>query len=254
MVILCEEFDYSKSRGRIVYYEESADDHTFSTKGVAIELPTHLSYPYLLEHEGEAYCIPETAQTREIALYKARDFPRDWEKVATLIKDFPGVDSSIFHFNGRWWLTCAKQDDRPWEKLFVWHAENLTGPWQPHSANPVKVNAHSSQPAGTPFVHEGNLYRPAQDCSERYGADVVVNHVTRLTPDEFHEEETAAIKPFNQYPQGVHTLSSLDGFSLVDGRRMRYIRSLSELRHNLESQSRNFQRRSSGQSIAPTRA
>ena len=246
MFILCEEFDYAHSMGRIVLYEEN-QDHTAWSNQVSIELPTHMSYPYLLEYDGEVYCIPETAQAREISLYKAQDFPRQWRKMATLIGDFPGLDSSVFKFDRRWWLTCSNLEDGPWEKLFIWYADHLTGPWQPHSANPVKVNAYSSRPAGTPFMHEGNLYRPAQNCSQAYGKSIRINRIKNLTTTEFQEEEVASIEPLKPYPHGVHTVSSVGGMSLLDGRRLRFIRSRSELNHNLASQRRNLQRRVSGQ-------
>ncbi len=47
--------------------------------------------------------------------------------------------------------------------------EGLEGPWEPHRRNPVKCDVRGSRPAGTPFVHGGELYRPAQDGSKRYG-------------------------------------------------------------------------------------
>jgi hypothetical protein len=241
--ILCEEFDYSAGKGRIVCFEEG-EDHEFMAPHVAMELPIHLSYPYLLEWNGEAYCVPETSQAREVSLYQAQEFPYRWEKVNTLIGNFPGVDASIFEFDGRWWLTCANIEDGPWEKLFIWHADDLTGPWRPHSANPVKVSRRSSRPAGTPFMHEGTLYRPAQDCSNSYGQNVVINRIRRLTTEEFEEEEVTIIKPFQPpYIEGLHTLSSIDGLTLIDGKRLRMVGRLSEITYNMADLWHNLFRR-----------
>jgi len=241
--ILCEEFDYSTCKGRIVCYAED-EDHTFGASHVAMEVPFHLSYPYLLEWNGETYCIPETCQAREVSLYRAQEFPYRWEKAATLIPNFPGLDTSVFEFDGRWWLTCANLEDGPWEKLFIWRADNLTGPWLPHSANPVKISRHSSRPAGTPFMHEGILYRPAQDCSKSYGQSVVINRVKRLTKDEFEEEEVTVVKPFQApYLEGLHTLSSIDRMTLIDGKRFRTVSSFSEIQYSMAGNWRNLLRR-----------
>jgi hypothetical protein len=246
IIILCEEFDYSTGKGRIVCFEED-EAHAFGASHVAMELPIHLSYPYLLEWNGETYCVPETGQAREVSLYRAQKFPHRWEKAATLIANFPGLDTSIFAFEGRWWLTCANQDDGPWEKLFIWHADNLTGPWGPHSANPVKISRRSSRPAGTPFMHEGALYRPAQDCSNSYGQSVVINRIKRLTTDEFEEEEVTCVKPFQApYLEGLHTLSSIDGLTLIDARRLRMVGNFSEIKYNLAGQWRQVLRRLAG--------
>jgi len=154
------------------------------------------------------------------------------------------VDTSIFHFDGRWWLTCTNLDDGPWEKLFIWHADDLTGSWRPHRANPVKIDRRSSRPAGTPFLHEGTLYRPAQDCSKSYGQSVVINRIRRLTTEEFEEEEVAYVKPFQPpYLEGLHTLSSIDGMTLIDGKRFRTVGSFSEMRYNTAGNWRNLLRR-----------
>lgn len=241
--ILCEEFEYSIGKGRIVCFEESRS-HTFVRSNVAIQLPIHVSYPYLLESDGEIYCIPETSQAHEVSLYRAQMFPHTWEKASTLIPDFPGLDPTIFRFDGRLWLTCTKQDDGAWEKLFVWHANDLTGPWRPHTANPVKVNRRSSRPAGTPFLHAKSLYRPSQDCSNGYGQGIVINRVLRLTTEEFEEEEVVDIRPFQApYLEGLHTLSSIDGLTLIDGRRLRNVTSFSEINYNIAGQWRHLLQR-----------
>jgi hypothetical protein len=179
-----------------------------------------MSYPYLLEEKGEIYCVPETAQAGEIGLYRAEEFPRRWEKAATLVSNFAGRDNTIFRYGGRWWLLSAYADDYPWYGLFIWYARELRGPWIPHLANPVKLDAISSRPAGTPFRHAGNLYRPAQDCSRTYGGRIVLNRIMRLTPTEFEEQQASVIEPDlkGPYPDGLHTISAWGDMTLVDGK------------------------------------
>ena len=113
----------------------------------------------------------------------------------------------------------ADQDDA---KLFIFHSYELHGPWEPHAVNPVKCDLRSSRPGGTPFMGEdGALYRPAQDCSRVYGGAVVINRVTRLTPDEFQEEAAAHLRAdrAGPCPDGLHTLSAAGNLTLIDGKR-----------------------------------
>lgn len=242
LFMLCEEFD-PFSKGKIICYEETGD-HSFSKYQVSLEFPFHVSYPYLVESGGEVYCVPETNQAHEVALYRATDFPRAWERTATLIEGFRGADPTIFRLNNTWWLACVNEDDEPWRKLYLWHSKELLGPWEPHSANPVKTDATSSRPAGTPFYFEGDLYRPAQDCSQGYGRRIVINRVRKLTTEKFEEEEATILNPPSTlYPNGVHTLSSVEGYTLIDGRRLRYVTSFREARYNLAGQRRSFRRR-----------
>ena len=90
------------------------------------------------------------------------------------------------------------------------------------SWNPVRCDVRNARPAGPPFVHEGCLYRPAQDCSRSYGGAIVLNRIDVLTTEWFHETPMARIQPDpnGPYPDGTHTLSPLGPTqTLVDGKR-----------------------------------
>jgi hypothetical protein len=226
LYIFCEETDFGVHNGRIVCLEILNERIVKLTP--AIELSVHASYPYIIENKGDTYCVPETYQANEISLYKAEEFPYKWKKAATMVSGFAGVDSTVFRFSGRWWLTSS-ENTYPWggwslgapqNGLFIWWSKDLEGPWVPHSANPVKRDIASSRPAGTPFVYKGCLYRPSQDCSKVYGGRVVINRVLRLTPTRFEEERAAVIEPDpnGPYPDGLHTISGCGDMTVIDGK------------------------------------
>jgi len=219
LTLLCESFDYRTARGTITSIDSPAERRV-RREHVLIGPNVHLSYPYLVEHDGDVFCIPETHEAREIGLYRADPFPGRWVKIATLVAGFAGVDATVFQLDGRWWLACTDADHEPNRDLHLWYAADLRGPWQPHAGNPVKRDLRSARPAGTPFVHEGCLYRPAQDCSRAYGGQVVINRVTRLSPTEFQEEPAAVIDPvkLGGAPDGVHTISAVGPLTLIDAR------------------------------------
>ena len=217
--IMCEEYDYKSMKGRIMSFELENEKLTSKAR-VAIEMPFHMSYPFCFEHEGDVYCIPETRQIRQIALYAVEEFPSKWTRVATLIDNFAGADGTVFQHDGSWWLTSSIGGRYSSLRLMVWHSSKLLGPWRPHTQNPVKTDNSSTRPAGTPFTHRGSLYRPAQDCSKRYGGRIVLNRVVRLTPTEFKEERAAVIEPFDgPYRDGIHTISAGGSITLIDGNR-----------------------------------
>ena len=234
--VLFEEYDYSIFKGYISTIRIHNGVVSLSEK--VWESPFHMSYPYLLEYKNNIYCIPETSQAHEVALYKANSFPNDWVKVTTLIKGFGGIDNTIFQYNGKWWLLSTDINDRPaFHRLIIWYADNLFGPWKPHSGNPVKIDVRSARSAGTPFVHNGNLYRPTQDCSGNYGGKIIINKVLRLTPTEFLEEEVTTIEPDRNgpYPDGMHTISGVKNITIVDGvKRVFTIRNPLILLHKLQ--------------------
>ena len=214
---LCEKFDRRTQRGSLQAFPWPGAGGKPHLQSV-LPLPVHASYPCLIEQDGNVYCIPETCLAGEVTLYKADAFPARWSKVATLLTGFPGVDSTVVPFDGHWWLFCTEAT-APDRRLFVWHAERLEGPWQPHAKNPVLDSPMSARPAGTPFAWNGTLYRPAQDCSETYGGRVAINQVDVLSPEAYREHVVSFVgpDPDGPYPLGLHTLSSAGGRTLLDG-------------------------------------
>lgn len=232
LLILLEEFDDAEGKGDITAIRASRAGEVLD-RSPAMRLPSHMAYPFIVRHNSSIYCVPDTSSVREVGLYQATRFPTEWHKVATLVEDFAAVDSTVFRHEGRWWLLCNGNDSgmgppsaRPYvtgiyTTLYAWHATDLLGPWAPHPENPLKIDVRSTRPAGTPFVHEGQLYRPAQDSTKSYGGAVVLNRIVKLTPTEFREEEAGRVEPDpnGPYPDGLHTLSAVGDLTLIDGRR-----------------------------------
>jgi hypothetical protein len=226
LMLLAEEYDFDAAKGHlsVMNWNEGSDPAAFKPM---MNAPVHLSYPYTFEHGGEFYCVPEMSQARRIDLYRALVFPTQWERVATLIDDFDGVDATLFQHDGLWWMFCARSHKNQWIKLYAFHAEALQGPWRAHACNPLKSDVRSSRPAGTPFVHAGVLYRPAQDCSRAYGGAVSINRVDVLTPTRFSESVSRIFEldSAEPYSAGCHTLSAVGARTVLDGKRLMFQRS-----------------------------
>jgi hypothetical protein len=221
--VFFEEYDQRHGRGSIAHVRVGRDGTAFAPETV-IDTGSHASYPFLLEAGGEAWLIPETADLREVRLYRAIELPLRWELAARLLTGIPVSDPTVIFHEDRWWLFGTSRGRGVNSALRVWHAPALSGPWTRHAQDPVKIDPASARPAGTPFEHRGSLYRPAQDCSRRYGGRVVVNRIDILTPDRFAETHVAAVEPFAAlgYPAGLHTLSGVGRRTLVDGNALHF--------------------------------
>lgn len=217
---------YATNRGHIAYVV--LDPRAAGPLRVvdAIVAPHHLSYPYLLEHDGRIVCVPEAAESGRVTAYAARDFPGGWYEERTLIDGFAGVDNTLFEHDGRWWLLATDGRSGTNSELHVWYADTLFGKWRPHRANPVKRSLAGTRPGGRPFAVDGRLYRPAQDCSARYGGRLIVNEITALSPDHFSERAVSVIEPDARgpYAAGLHTANAgrSDVFA-VDGNRLHFV-------------------------------
>ena len=238
LTILAEELDHAEQVGRVVAIECPEVGAPRIRRGI-LELAVHASYPYLVEHDGEIFCMPETSASEQVVLYKAVDFPTRWEKVATLVQGIAALDASLVRFDGRWWMFYGVEGTAGTVTLHAMHAPDLRGPWMAHAANPLKMDVRSTRPGGTPFVHQGTLYRPAQDCSRGYGGAVALNRVTRLSPVDFHEEVVTVVRPdpHGPFPAGLHTLSAAGDKTIIDGQRTLFVPALffAQLRKMLRS-------------------
>jgi hypothetical protein len=218
--IMAEELSWADGIGRIVAFERRTDA-TITPRRNVFAFTSHASYPQIFEHDGAIYCIPETVAQRRVQLFKAESFPDRWVLDTVLLENFSGADATVYFHEGRWWLFAGNHDDQDETKLFIFHAKDLRGPWAAHTQNPVKCDLRSARPAGALFTMEGQLYRPAQDCSSTYGAAVVVNRIDRLTPTQFVESTVTRLAPApgSPYPHGLHTLNAVGDLTLVDGKR-----------------------------------
>ena len=166
-----EEYAYKTHLGHIACAVIDANGEIGEPQ-VALERPYHLSYPFLFEHRGEFYMIPETAQNRAIEVYRCTRFPDQWEFHKTLMPDVQAMDATLFEHSLRWWMfvNIAHEGGSTWDELHLFYADDpLSTDWTPHPMNPVVSDVRSARPAGRLFRRDGRLVRPSQDSSLRYG-------------------------------------------------------------------------------------
>lgn len=187
-----------------------------------LEEPFHLSYPRVFEHGGEVYMIPETAQARQVRLYRATDFPGGWVLDRVLLDHAPATDATFLEHQGTWWMfvNIRPEGGSSWDELHLFRGESRLGPFHPHPLNPVVSDVRRARPGG-PFIRRGDrLFRPAQDCSGWYGRALAVMEVTRLDERGYQEREAARLSP-ELIPGSfcLHTLETKGALEVVDGQR-----------------------------------
>lgn len=232
--VFVELYDYRTRRGTIECLQFDAA-FTLLDRRCVLDEPWHLSYPIVFEAEGATWMLPEAHRSGTLTLYRAEAFPWRWTAAAQIVLDRVPVDATPIFHDGLWWLFYASAD-RAADKtgaLFAAWAERLTGPWRPHSGNPVRRDPASSRPGGTALKIGDRLMLPVQDCSRTYGGAVRPLWIETLTPDVFAAEAgdpivaPAAFAPFDE---GLHTLSAVGDRTLIDvKRRLRTPRSLAVL-------------------------
>lgn len=222
-------------KGDIGVAESSDQGVTWTYVGIALEEEWHLSYPYVFEHDGEVYMMPEGSKNGKLSLYKARQFPLRWAFEKTLI-DQPLVDASMVKHDGKYWIFASNHyrfGARKNGHLEIWAAPSPLGPWREHARNPVRNGPKSigARNGGGLFEHEGKLYRVGQDCGETYGHRLRAFHVVTLTMEKYHEVEVPlnleqskkgrnAWNGKRTHHMNVHQLPSGEWIAVVDGDRV----------------------------------
>jgi hypothetical protein len=214
-----EEFDHRLGRGVISVIEFNGSGPIGKPRRV-LEAASHLSYPFVFEHAGETWMVPESSAAATIDLYRAAPFPDRWVKEATLVSGVTASDATLFEHNGRWWMLAVVRDEggAHSDALHVWSASDALGPWRAHDRNPVLVDIASARPAGRVVRRGGKLIRPFQDCRNGYGSALGLAAITRLDDEDFEQQIETMIYPGPLWPgRRLHTLNRAGPLECIDG-------------------------------------
>lgn len=197
------------------------NEGNYSKPVKVLERDYHLSYPFLIEENGNLYMIPETKDNNNIELYKCTDFPFQWELEKVLMKDIAAVDTTIEIKNGKYWLftnVVKNKGASDAEELFLYSSNSLvTDNWKAHPKNPIVSDVKKSRGAGNFFTFNGNLYRPSQNCAKRYGHGMKINQVIELTETNYNETVVDSIFPdWDKNLIATHTFNSVGNLTIID--------------------------------------
>lgn len=222
--IFFEEYLYATKKAHISVLTIE-DDGQPSAPLIVLDKPYHLSYPFIFEHDGQIYMLPESSANKTIELYRATAFPYKWELEKVLMQNLHAVDSTLYFHENKWWLfTNIKENNgaSAWDELYIFHAPHfLTDQWTAHTQNPLVSDVRTARPAGNLYTEDNKLIRPSQDCSCTYGYAINLNEIELLTPTAYQEKLISKTLPiWDENIKAIHTLSSQDGFVAIDARKM----------------------------------
>jgi hypothetical protein len=213
-----EALDAKSGHGKIAC-ARSSEGLVWSYDKVVINEPFHLSYPYTFTWNDQVYMVPESAEAKAVLLYRATEFPLQWEFAGNLLAGSDYVDSSLVHYHDGWWLFTVSDPARDFLRLFG--AQRIEGPWNEHRRSPiVNANPHLARPGGRVFEYEGKLFRYAQDDFPWYGRQVWALEITTLT-DRDYAERLVSEEPIlrgNGFGWNAHGMHHVDPHLQKDNR------------------------------------
>lgn len=212
--LFCEQYETQKNKAGIGYF--LFEDGIPINKGIVLQKPYHMSYPCLFTYKDVVYMIPETAVNQTVELYRATDFPEKWELDAVLVENVRYMDSTVFENEDGWHLFAYENRGKTWALIdFALNMEEKS--LQKCSEKIYKTNV--GRPAGNLWRENGKRYRPAQDCTEKYGKALLV-----------YEEENGqeclvkkiGAEEIGLNAQRIHTMNRNSRYEVVDLFRERF--------------------------------
>ena len=217
-----ETFDYRTGLGYISAGQlESGRIENIRT---VLEPGYHLSFPFLFEHDGQLFMMPESCASRRIELWRCTSFPGSWELHMTALEGTNSADSTLAEIDGQWWLFTNICDDPFGDMNSELHLFRADGPMldklEPHPLNPVVFDSRCARNAGRIFQRDGVFYRPAQDNSHgTYGYGLHLMRIEELTMECYRERSVRHIAPtFKRGIIGCHHIDILDNNIIFDVR------------------------------------
>jgi hypothetical protein len=217
--VFFESLDHRVGKG-VIGVVEFGPNGPIGEATTVIEEPWHLSYPFLIEAEGELWMIPESSVSGQVPLYRCVEFPYRWERRDPLLEGIEAADATIFAHNGRYYMTSVVREGLGGysDTLALHHATSLFGPWRPHPANEALIDAGAARPAGAAIERAGALWRPVQDCRRGYGRALRLARIDRLDAEHFAQTVTAQIESGPLWPGGrLHTVNRAGRLETIDG-------------------------------------
>ena len=220
LYVFFEEFDYALQRGWIS--AGRVVGQTIEYLGAVIDAGYHMSFPFVFQHDGQIFMIPETGVKRRVELWRAVEFPTRWTLERTAFEGTDIADTTLFEFDGRWWLFANISQTPDVDFCNELHVFAVDGPGLktivPHQDNPVVIDSRFARNGGRPYIRDGRLYRPSQsNIGGVYGRGLNVMEVTALSLTAYEERLACSATPeFRPGLVGIHHLDATGGTFIID--------------------------------------
>lgn len=245
-----EAYDLIQRRGKIGY-SVLKEGKKPSPINIVIEEPHHLSFPFIFEHNGDIFIMPETCEANNIKLYKAIDFPNKWEMSKTIVDGIFTCDTVIADLSPdkKYLLTSEMYRKNVPNNNYAscWVKNKLFSIDKEFDildqGTLVAEGDYGIRNAGNFIRYKNFIYRVGQNCKARlYGRGLVFYEVKSFEP--YIETEKLAIDCtiFSDHISrrskneiiGVHTYNNSENYEIIDFSEIKNVRFLTSFRRKYD--------------------
>lgn len=217
--IFMEVLDMIAQRGTIGY--RVIENGKVGPIRICIRTPYHMSYPMIFTRGEEILMIPECHESRKMTVYRAVNFPDEWELVEEVVEGKMVCDTNYLSHQGREYLMTTPIHGIPYcydtVELYCRNGDR----WEFCSVGPMVIGAESARNGGHFVKWNGELIRPSQNCGNSYGEKLVINRVKKLSPECYREEiwkeiSIRDIRTDRGQFDGIHTFNCSVSYDVID--------------------------------------
>jgi hypothetical protein len=218
--IMAEELDIKKNYGKISLLTFNDSFRKIEEK-ILLDTKCHLSYPFIFLENNKTYVFPEAAKSGGLPCYEYDKVEKKLIFLQNVIED-PVIDPTVLKYNNKYWIFGTLPGKNACGNLLIFFSDNILGPYKQHPKNPLTNSQNGSRPAGNFINVDGILYRPSQNCGNRYGESITIHKLNVLNENEYKEEfyMQLTINKKNSLNRGIHTIHTINavqGLIVVDG-------------------------------------
>lgn len=209
--VLVEEMPVGASHhGVITLLKVNRHSCEICSKKVVLEIPTHLSFPFIIRENDKIYICPESTGSGKLAVYEY-DPATETTTFCKTICDDVVWDSCITERFGEKMLFTAAHNDFILD-IYKWDEDKERYvPWKQ-----IPSDSKNSRMGGQLFEYKGQMYYPAQDCNSGYGSAIQIKKIN-FSNGEFSFETVKRItSPHPIMRLGLHTINEYKGVVVID--------------------------------------
>ena len=215
LIILVEEYLFSKEKGRIARLTINKDTCEIINNETLLELSTHLSFPNYFKYGNITYLYPENAKAGITQYYRYGNTLIQ----CGILSHIPFADPVITDNNGRYYLLATTGEKCNGNILEVYESENIFGEYT--KIQQITFKEDIARRAGNIFEFNGKQISPAQINNKDYGEGLSFQQL-EFTDGKISLNEFKRLYPLKgNYPDGLHTFNVFGNKVAIDGYRYR---------------------------------
>ena len=209
--VLVEEFMYDTGKGRIARLTIDKKECRLLKNEVLLDLPTHLSFPNFMIHDGVTYLFPENSRSGITHYYNYDD---GMKQEGALVR-LPLTDAVFTSFAGENLIFSTQSHNCNGNVCELFKSQDPFGPYE--KTQEVIFADNVARGAGRIFEHGSRRIRPAQICNNDYGEGICLQEITLRNGKIDLREIKRMGPPSKRYMVGFHTYNVFENKVVIDG-------------------------------------